>query len=56
LKAGTTIDANGKLTVASDQTGELIVRATSTGTGIDIDGAGTDNTDVIGESIVTIVL
>jgi hypothetical protein len=55
LKAGTTIDANGKLTVDSTQTGELIVKATSVGTGIDIDGAGTDNADVIGESIVTIV-
>jgi hypothetical protein len=56
LKAGTTIDANGVLTVASDQTGELLVRATSTGTGVDIDGAGSDTTDVYGESIVTIVL
>jgi len=55
LLAGTTIDANGKLTVASGQTGELRVTAKSVGTGIDIDGAGTDNTDVIGESIVTIV-
>jgi hypothetical protein len=56
-KAGTTIDAvTGILTVASDQTGELIVRATSVGTGVDTDGAGTDTTDVIGESIVTIIL
>jgi hypothetical protein len=54
-QAGTTIDANGVLTVASNQTGELIVTATVAGTGIDIDGAGTDNTDVIGQSIVTIV-
>lgn len=56
LKSGTTIDANGKLTVAADQTGELVVRATSVGTGIDVDGAGSDNTDVIGESIVTIAI
>jgi hypothetical protein len=56
LKAGTTISGTGVLTVASDQTGELIVKATSVGTGVDTDGAGTDNTDVIGESIVTIIL
>jgi hypothetical protein len=56
LKAGTTIDTNGLLTVDATQTGELIVRATSAGTGVDIDGAGTDNTDVIGESIVTITV
>jgi hypothetical protein len=53
---GTTIDANGVLTVAPTQTGELLVRATSAGTGNDIDGAGSDNTDVIGESIVTVLL
>jgi hypothetical protein len=56
VQAGTTIDANGVLTVASNQTGELVVRATVTGAGIDTDGAGADTTDVIGESIVTIVL
>jgi hypothetical protein len=56
LQAGTTIDEDGVLTVASNQTGELRVIATSVGTGIDTDGAGTDNTDVIGESIVTIAL
>lgn len=56
LQAGTTINASGVLTVASNQTGELRVRATSVGTGVDIDGAGSDNTDVIGESIVTIAL
>jgi hypothetical protein len=56
LQAGTTIDADGVLTVASNQLGELRVIATSVGTGIDTDGAGTDNTDVIGESIVTIAL
>jgi hypothetical protein len=55
LQAGTTIDATGKLTVASTQTGELIVQATVAGTGIDIDGAGPDTTDVYGQSIVTIV-
>jgi hypothetical protein len=56
LQAGTTIDNNGKLTLASNQTGELLVRATVTGVGIDTDGAGPDTTDVIGESIVTVAL
>jgi hypothetical protein len=56
VQAGTTINADGVLTVASNQTGELVVRATVTGAGIDTDGAGADTTDVIGESIVTIVL
>jgi hypothetical protein len=56
VQAGTTINANGVLTVASNQTGELVVRATVTGAGIDTDGAGADTTDVIGESIVTIVV
>jgi uncharacterized protein YjdB len=56
LQAGTTIDANGVLTVASNQTGELLVKATVEGAGVDTDGAGPDTTDVIGESIVTIVL
>jgi hypothetical protein len=54
LKAGTTIDANGVLTVDPTQTGELLVTATSAGTGNDIDGAGPDTTDVIGQSIVTV--
>jgi hypothetical protein len=54
VKAGTTIDQDGVLTVASDQTGELIVRATVAGVGVDIDGAGADTTDVYGESIVTV--
>jgi Bacterial Ig-like domain (group 2) len=54
-QAGTTIDANGLLTVAANQTGELIVRATVAG-GVDTDGAGADTTDVIGESIVTVIL
>jgi uncharacterized protein YjdB len=56
LAAGTSIDANGVLTVGATQTGELIVHATVVGAGIDTDGAGPDTTDVIGESIVTIVL
>jgi hypothetical protein len=55
LKGGTSIDQNGKLTVDSTQTGELIVTATSVGTGVDIDGVGSDTTDVIGQSIVTII-
>jgi hypothetical protein len=54
VKAGTTIDENGVLTVDPTQTGELLVLATSTGTGIDIDGAGADTTDVIGQAIVTV--
>lgn len=53
--AGTTIDATGKLTIDSAQTGELVVTATVAGAGKDIDGAGSDTTDVIGQSIVTIV-
>jgi uncharacterized protein YjdB len=56
LKGGTTIDANGKLVIDPTQTGELLVTATVPGAGIDIDGAGSDTTDVIGESIVTIAL
>lgn len=48
LQAGTTIDTNGVLTVASNQTGELLVHATSTGT-------GPSGGDVVGESIVTVV-
>jgi hypothetical protein len=56
LAAGTAIDANGVLTVGATQTGELVVRATVAGAGVDTDGAGPDTTDVYGESIVTIVL
>jgi hypothetical protein len=56
LKAGTTIAADGTLTVDPTQTGELMVTATIAGVGIDIDGAGTDTTDVSGQSIVTITL
>lgn len=55
VASGTSIDANGVLTVGATQTGELLVTATSVGTGVDIDGAGSDTTDVIGESIVTIL-
>lgn len=54
-QAGTTISASGLLTLASNQTGELSVTATITGAGIDIDGAGSDTTDVVGEAIVTVV-
>jgi hypothetical protein len=54
LKAGTTISTDGVLTVAADQTGELVVKANIAGVGIDTDGAGSDTTDVYGESIVTI--
>jgi hypothetical protein len=54
VKAGTTITSDGVLTVAADQTGELVVKANIVGVGIDTDGAGADTTDVYGESIVTI--
>jgi hypothetical protein len=54
VKAGTTITSDGVLTVAADQTGELVVKANIAGVGIDTDGAGADTTDVYGESIVTI--
>jgi hypothetical protein len=50
LKSGTTIDANGNLTVDPTQTGELLVTATCVGAGI-IDGVAGD---VSGQSIVTI--
>jgi hypothetical protein len=56
ITGSTAIDPNGVLTVDAAQTGELLVRATVVGAGNDIDGAGPDTTDVIGESIVTIVL
>ena len=55
VQAGTTISATGLLTLASNQTGELSITAKLTGVGIDIDGVGADNTDVIGEAIVTVV-
>lgn len=54
LAAGTTIDADGVLTIGATQSGELKVKATVSG-GVDTDGAGADTTDVIGESIVTII-
>lgn len=50
LKAGTTIDVNGLLTVDATQTGELLVTATCAGAGI-IDGA---TADVLGQAVVTI--
>jgi hypothetical protein len=56
LASGTAIDQNGKLTVGAAQTGELLVTATVAGAGNDIDGAGSDTTDVIGTSIVTIAI
>lgn len=53
---GTTISASGLLTIGSGQAlGELSVTAKITGVGNDIDGAGSDNTDVIGEAIVSVV-
>lgn len=55
VAAGTVITSDGKLTVGATQVGELTVTATSVGTGIDVDGAGTDNTDVIGQSVVTVL-
>lgn len=45
-QAGTTIDSKGVLTVASNQTGELLVEATVT---------LTDTTKVVGQSIVTVI-
>jgi hypothetical protein len=39
VASGTAIDANGNLTIGSAQTGELLVTATSTGTGTDISAA-----------------
>jgi hypothetical protein len=54
-KAGTTIDANGVLTIASDETEELRVTASTADGGVDLDDVGPDTTAVIGESIVTII-
>jgi hypothetical protein len=48
LQTGTTIDSNGKLTIASNQTGELHVTAT-------VVGAGASGVDVVGESIITVI-
>lgn len=55
IAGGTSIDADGVLTVGDTQTGELLVRATVAGAGVDTDGAGTDTTDVIGEALITVV-
>jgi hypothetical protein len=54
LKQEQPFQRDGVLTVAADQTGELVVKANIAGVGIDTDGAGADTTDVYGESIVTI--
>lgn len=58
--AGTTIDANGKLTVSPNQTGQLKIKAA---TSYDIEGAGADGIEgneddtvtVTGEAVVTII-
>jgi len=60
VQAGTTIDSDGKLTLASNQTGQLKVTATVTyvsDTGADGVIGGSDDTtvDVVGESIVTVI-
>lgn len=55
IAAGTAIDQNGVLTLGATQTGQLRVKATVVGAGVDIDGAGADTADVIGESIVTVI-
>lgn len=49
VSAGTAVDADGTLTVAEGQTGQLLVKATVTY------GEDVDAVDVVGESIVTIV-
>jgi hypothetical protein len=52
----TTITQDGVLTLDPAQTGQLTVKATVVGAGVDTDGAGTeDNADVVGESIVTVI-
>jgi hypothetical protein len=51
----TTITQEGVLTLDANQTGQLTVKATVVGMGIDTDGAGTDTADVVGESIVTVI-
>lgn len=55
VAGGTSINADGVLTIGALQTGELLVKATVATGGVDIDGAGADTTEVIGESIVTII-
>lgn len=56
LSAGTTIDQDGVLTVAEDQTGEIVVTATASYTEPPAEDGGEETTvNVVGESIVTIV-
>lgn len=56
IASGTAIDsATGILTIGATQSGELIVKATVATGGVDTDGAGSDTTAVVGESIVTII-
>lgn len=54
VATGTSIDTNGVLTIASDQTGQLRIKATVS---VDNDpaGAGGNDYSVVGEAIVTIV-
>jgi len=56
LLGGTTINSDGKLSITTDQLGELIVRATvSYDTGeFEADGTTLIISDVVGESIVTV--
>jgi hypothetical protein len=56
VASGTAIDQTGKLTLGAAQTGQLRVKATVAGMGVDIDGAGSDTADVVGESLVTVVM
>jgi hypothetical protein len=51
----TAITQEGVLTLDENQSGQLTVKATVVGAGIDTDGAGTDTADVVGESIVTVI-
>lgn len=55
FQAGTSIDQQGKLTVAGNQDGQLHVTATVTYEGLDADGELPEDKHVIGESIVTVV-
>jgi hypothetical protein len=43
------------LTLAANQTGELLVTATVSDGGLDLDGAGPDTTAVVGEAIITVI-
>lgn len=47
VKAGTTIDAKGVLTVAGDQTGRLTIKAT-------VAGKGAEAGDVVGEAVISV--